>query len=226
MEMEKKFEENIIKSIGNLFKLRKENETIKDRIIRDIRTLFKQEDDYYKPIRVHNFWNDSYIEYESSVDGNKNLSVKEYLDKIKPYLRYIIINLQKSDIWKIQLTIAINFISSKDVDEERLMHSKRDNIEFMSYDNANEVVNKLFESLLSTYLIGLETSTRGGEFIFGSVQLLYCKCHKINCKSGGVIYWFSRLDKKGKIATINPKNTDDKCIQYAVSVALNYEEIK
>ena len=100
-------------------------------------------------------------------------------------MRYIIINLQKSDIWKIQLTIAINFISSKDVDEERLVHSKRDNIEFMSYDNANEVVNKLFESLLSTYLIGLETSTRGSEFIFESVQLLYYKCHKINCKSGG-----------------------------------------
>ena len=43
----------------------------------------------------------------------KNLSVKEYLDKIKPYLIDIIFNLQKSDTWKIQLTFAIKFISLK-----------------------------------------------------------------------------------------------------------------
>ena len=29
---------------------------------------------------------------------------------------------------------------------------------------------------------------------------------------------------KKKKATINPKNTDDKCFQYAATVALNYEE--
>ena len=121
---------------------------MKDRIIRDIRTLFKQEDDFYKPIRVGNFWNGNYIKYESSGDKNKNLSVKEYLDKTKPYLRDIIINLQKSDRWEIQLTIAINFISSKDVHEERVMYSKSDNIEFLPYDNVDEVVNELFESLL------------------------------------------------------------------------------
>ena len=39
------------------------------------------------------------------------------------------------------------------------------------------------------------------------------------------IYWFFRLDKKEK-TTINPKNTDDKCFQYAVTVALNYGKIK
>ena len=53
------------------------------------------------------------MKYESSGDRNKNISVKEYLNKIKRYLREIIINLQKSDAWKIQLTIVINFISSK-----------------------------------------------------------------------------------------------------------------
>ena len=61
----------------------------------------------------------------------------------------MIINLQKSDTWKIQLTIAINSISSKDVDEERVTQSTSNNIELMPYDNANEVVNELFESLLS-----------------------------------------------------------------------------
>ena len=31
---------------------------------------------------------------------------------------------------------------------------------------------------------------------------------------------------KNKKATINPKNNDDKCFQYALTVALNYEQIK
>ena len=93
----KQLEENIIKSARNLSTLKKENKQIKDKIIKDIRTLFKQEDDYYKPIRVGNFWNNNYIEYESSGDRNKNLHLKEYLDKIKPRLRDKLINLQKSD---------------------------------------------------------------------------------------------------------------------------------
>ena len=137
MEVEKNNQKKTIKSIRNLFKLKKENEAIKD-----IMTLFEQQEekDYYKPIRAGNFWNNSYIEYESSGDRNKNLSIREYLDQIKPYLRDIIINLQKSDTWKIQLTIAINFISSKDVDEERVMHAKSDNIEFMPYDDTHEVL--------------------------------------------------------------------------------------
>ena len=52
----------------------------------------------------------------------------------------------------------------------------------MSCDNANKVVKELFESLLSRYQVGLETSMTGNDFIFKSVQLLYYKCHKINFK--------------------------------------------
>ena len=48
------------------------------------------------------------------------------------------------------------------------MHSKSDNIEFMLYDDANEVVNELFESLLSRYQIGLETLMRGSNFFLFS----------------------------------------------------------
>ena len=71
----------------------------------------------------------------------------EYLHKIKPYLRSVIINLQNSDAWKTQVTIAINFISSKDVEEERVMHSNSGNIKFTPYSDANDVIDKLFKSL-------------------------------------------------------------------------------
>ena len=46
----------------------------------------------------------------------------------------IINNLKKSYSWKIQLAITINFISSKDTDEERVVHSKSHSIEIMIYD--------------------------------------------------------------------------------------------
>ena len=104
-------------------KKQNENWLIKHKIIRDIRSLFEVEEDYYKPKRVSGFWNNSYIEYESNDDKNRNLSLDEYLSKTKPYLPNIIIDLQNSDLWKIQLTIAINFISSKHVEEELVVHS-------------------------------------------------------------------------------------------------------
>ena len=83
---------------------------IKDRLIRDIRTLFgQQQQDYSKSERVNNFWKNSYSEYESNGDKNRNLSLNEYLNTVELYLRNIIIDLQNSDVWKIELTIAINF---------------------------------------------------------------------------------------------------------------------
>ena len=72
-------------------------------------------------------------------DRIKTLLIKEYLDEIKPCLKEIINNLKKSDTWKIQLTVVINFISSKDIDKECVMHSKSDNIKIM-----NLFLNHLF----------------------------------------------------------------------------------
>ena len=62
------------------------------------------------------------------------VSVEEYLNKISSYLKYTINNFKKSDTWKIQLTIANNFISSVENDEECVMHSKTDSIEIMMND--------------------------------------------------------------------------------------------
>ena len=50
----------------------------------------------YKSLRVSNFWSNNNIEYETNSDGNKTLSVQEYLNKIRSYLIGII-NLKKSD---------------------------------------------------------------------------------------------------------------------------------
>ena len=99
---------------------------------------------------------------KSNSDRNKTLSVEKYLNKIRPYLKNIINNLKISDTWKIQLTIANNFISSIADDEERLMHSKNDNIEIMMNDEAYEVIKKLFVSLKNKYQNNLESMKDSG----------------------------------------------------------------
>ena len=137
-------------------------------------------------------------------------SVEEYLNIISPYLKDIINNLKKPGTWKIQLTMANNFFSSLDNDEERVMHSKSDNIEIMISDEADEVIKELFDSLKNRYPNNLE-SMKSSEFVFGYVQLLYCKYHKINPNRGGSYIdspdWIK--SKKGTINSINKK--DNKC---------------
>ena len=86
-----------------------------------------------------------FIEYESS-SGGKTLSVEECLNKIRPYLKDKN-NIEKTDTWKFKLTIRNNFISFIDNDEERVMHSKSDNMEITINDDADEVIKKLFHFL-------------------------------------------------------------------------------
>ena len=65
--------------------------------------------------------------------------------------------------------MTINFFSSKnDPDETRIMRTKGDNIEIMMGSEADEVIEKLFESLLERYQEGLEESMRGSDSNFVS----------------------------------------------------------
>ena len=70
--------------------------------MRGIKSLLEKEEDYYKPVTVGNLYRKEYIKYESNVDRNKTLSIKEYFYATKLYLKSIINNLKKSDTWKNQ----------------------------------------------------------------------------------------------------------------------------
>ena len=59
--LRKEIDGSTTKNIANLFRPKTENKTIKGKIIRDIKLLFRQEDDYYKPVREGNFWNNNYM---------------------------------------------------------------------------------------------------------------------------------------------------------------------
>ena len=130
----------------------------------------------------------------------------------------------KNGEWKIQLITKINFISSTDFIESRDMYSKSDNFKIMMGGNANEIIRNLFNSILRRYQGGLHESMRGSEFVFDYAESLNYILHKVDLKrSGSYIETPEWLKNKGP--TINCQNDDDKCFQYAVTIALNYNEI-
>ena len=92
-------------------------------------------------------------------------------------------------------------------------------------NKTDEIIEDLFYSLLQKYQKGLQESMKGNKFIFDNVDSLYYKLHKTSLNRRG-----SFIDSpewlKNKMATINPKNNDDKWFQYALIAALNHEQIK
>ena len=86
--------------------------------------------------------------------------------------------------WKIQLTMVINFISSKDSDEICIMRAKSNNMEIMMGIEIDEIIEEPFESLLQKYQEGLERKMRESEFAFDSVDLLHYNLLKISLSRG------------------------------------------
>ena len=66
---------------------------------------------------------------------------------------------------------------------------------------------------------------RGSDFEFDGANFLYYDFNKISLNRGG-FYIDSPKWLKDKKSTINSKNNDDKCFQYAVTLALNLDKIK
>ena len=127
--------------------------------------------------------------------------------------------------WKIQLSMKINFVSSKDYsDETRTMSNWSDNIEIIMGNETDDIIDELFKSFLQRYQENLEKSMKkGSNFVFNNVNLLYY-LHKISLKRDGS-YVVPPKWLKNKGATINLKKDDDECFKYALTVALNHEKI-
>ena len=102
----------------------------------------------------------------------------------KPHSANKVIDYKTPGERKIQLTMAINFVSSKDSDQNRIMRTKSHNVEIMMGNETCEIIKQLFESLLQNYQIDLEESMRGSEFIFNSVDLSYYHSLKISLNRG------------------------------------------
>ena len=105
------------------------------------------------------------------------------------------------------------------------MNTKSDNVEIMHSTDSKEAINELINSFMKRYQEGLETKMKGSSYIVESVDLLEYHLHKISLNRGS-----SYIDPpkwiKNKKVTINPQNTEDNnCFQYAITTALNYQNI-
>ena len=104
------------------------------------------------------------------------------------------------------------------------MYTRSDNEEFRNGDDTDEIGKGLFESFLQKYEENLQNRMKGSDFEFDGVNFLYYDFNKISLYRGGA-YIDSPKWLKDKKSTINPKNNDHKCFEYAVTLALNLDNI-
>ena len=108
--------------------------------------------------------------------------------------------------WKIQVTMQINFISSKDVEETRTVSTKSDKVEIVMGNKTNDITKELRESLLQRYQTGLEEKMKRSSFVRDSFDLLYYHLLKTSLKREKS--YIKSPEWLKKIARIHLKNYD------------------
>ena len=197
------------------------NNNTNDDFIENIRDLFSILD--YEPVLIKSGFDNNHLEHMSN--GNDSLSFNEYLELIKPYL-YDLINVYKAKgEWKLQLSAEISFISQKpDSNEIRIMFTRSTPKEIIIGSETEEVAENLIMSILQKYQDNLQNKMKRSDFIFNGINYLYYGLNRITISKGGS-YIESPKWLKDKKCTINQKNNDNKCFQYATTLALNINSI-
>ena len=118
-------------------------------------------------------------------------------------------------------------ISTVSFEEIRTICTKSEPLEIFMGSNTNDVIDRLFNTLLQRFQHAQETSNdRGSEFIPESVELLYYHFHRIDIRRAES-YIMSPDWIASKKATINPKNEkDNECFKWSIIAGLNYNKIK
>ena len=232
-EEKEKIHDNLVELVNKLNKKNRyhDRDDLGYHGIRDNENVFDNidDDDYYKPILVKSSFDENYKYYENRDDKDKKLSIEEYLDMIKPYLSDLI-NENKAiensfNEWKIQANMRVNFVSSNDTGEIRTIFVLSDNEEIRLGNETDDIVKRLISSFLNNYQKEEIILRNGSNFVFESVGLLSYHIHKTSLKRENS-YIKSSEWLINKRATINPKNKDDKCFQYSITVALNHQNIE
>ena len=127
-------------------------------------------------------------------------------------------------VWKIQINIHANFISSRDTGETRIYYVSTDNVSIAQGENTNGIIRNILNSFLHNTQQELKM-IKGSDFVFTSVDLLGYKLDRERLNRGGSYIkspkWLENIK-----AVINPKNeNDDECLGWSIICALNYNEI-
>ena len=127
-------------------------------------------------------------------------------------------------VWKIQISMRVNFNSSKDTEETGTIYVWSSNESIMWGRDTDDIIRELFTSFLRDYQEQLK-KIKGSDFVYESVELMDYKLHRVRLRRDrSYIKSPEWLLHKG--ATINPKNkNDDECLRWSTISALNYNEI-
>ena len=121
-----------------------------------------------------------------------------------------------SNEWKIEINMHVNFISSNATGETRYIFVL--SINDISLGNeTDDIIKGLLNSFLTNYQNEEAILRNGSNFVFESVDLLSYHIHKTSLKIGKS-YMKSPEWVLNKRATINPKNIDNRCFQYAINL--------
>ena len=117
-------------------------------------------------------------------------------------------------------------ISTVSFEEIRTICTKSEPLEIFMGSNTNDVIDRLFNTLLQRFQHAQETSNdRGSEFIPESVELLYYHFHRIDIRRAESYIMSPDWIGSKKVA-INPKNEKyNKCFQWSIISVLNYNKI-
>ena len=119
----------------------------------------------------------------------------------------------------------VNFVSPNDTGEIRTIFVWSDNEEIRLGNGTNDIVKRLINSLLNNYQKEEIILRNESNFVFESVHFLSYHIHKASLKRGNS-YMKSSEWLINKTTTINPKNKDDKYLQYSITIALNHQNIE
>ena len=87
-------------------------------------------------------------------------------------------------VWKIQISMSVNFISSKDTGETRTIYVWSNNTKIMWGSDTDNIIRELSESFLHNYQEELKI-IKESEFIFESVELIDYKLHRVPLRRDG-----------------------------------------
>ena len=104
------------------------------------------------------------------------------------------------------------------------MYTRSTPEEIIIGSETEEVAENLIMQLLQKYQDNLQNKMKGSDFIFNGINYLYYDLNRIAISKDGS-YIESPKWVKDKKCTINQKNTDKKCFQYAATLALNRDKI-
>ena len=124
---------------------------------------------------------------------------------------------------KIQISIRVNFISSKDTGKTRTVYVWSNNQSIMWGSDTYNIIRELFKSFLNNYQEELKIIS-GSKFNFESVELMHYKLHRVRLRRGGS-YIKSLEWLLNKEETIKKKKNDNECLRWSTISALNYNEI-